>query len=303
MRRVQVACSLVVACGLVGVRALSSHVAGTAHVSGLRRAAVRAGAVERFGRGSLPLLRLQGGVGQEDAEPVQTPAASLSRMMHISPEHVADAALAVFFFAVTIGLLHWADRRLCGDRDGDLASTMYLFSLLSSPMLFFAGRVPPPFPAFVLCSSIAFICGIAAGVFVCVGVFVSEFFAPGVGEDVSSPVADIFGVLLFAGLLLLTTPFFVPTFGLAADGFWLFQTLGLAILGWFSVRLGFSVPQILMALESSFSSSGGYGVALQSLAQWLLGHGCLYGIAYGMALVASNVRRVVRMLLNELLKR
>ena len=110
-------------------------------------------------------------------------------------------------------------------------------------------------------------------------------------------------MLWFAGVLVLTVPFFVPTFGLAADGFWLFQTLGLAILGLFSVRLGFSVPLILMALESSFSSSGGYGVALQSLAPWLLGHGCLYGIAYGMALVASNLRRVVRMLLNELLKR
>ena len=64
MRPVQVACILVVACGLVAARAHSSHVAGTVHVSGLRR--VRAGAVERFGRGSLPLLRLQGGEEQED---------------------------------------------------------------------------------------------------------------------------------------------------------------------------------------------------------------------------------------------
>ena len=339
MRRVQVACSLVVACGPVAARAHSSHVAGTAHVSGLRRAAVRAGAVERFGRGSLPLLRLRGGNeqffikttsypdlkpnpalestihlvfrlrGGEDAEPVQSRrrrrlarrllAASWSLMMHISPEHVPDAALAVLFFAVTIGLLHWADLRL---QVPNPMFSRYLFFLLSSPVLFFAGRVPPPFPAFVLCSSYAFIGGIAVGVVVYIVLFFeAKMGIGGPGEDISP--GPIFGVLWFAGVLVLTVPFFVPTFGLAADGFWLFQTLGLAILGLFSVRLGFSVPLILMALESSFSSSGGYGVALQSLAPWLLGHGCLYGIAYGMALVASNLRRVVRMLLNELLKR
>ena len=331
MRRVQVACSLVVACGLVDARAHSSHVAGTAHVSVLRRSAVRAGAVERFGRGSLPLLRLRGGneqlfikttsypdlkpnpalestihlvfrlrggEEQEDAKPVQTPAASRSHMMHISPRHV-DAALAGFFFAVTIGLLHWADLRL---QVPNPMFSRYLFFLLSSPVLFFAGRVPPPFPAFVLCSSYAFIGGIAVGVVVYIVLFFeAKMGIGGPGEDISP--GPIFGVLWFAGVLVLTVPFFVPTFGLAADGFWLFQTLGLAILGLFSVRLGFSVPLILMALESSFSSSGGYGVALQSLAPWLLGHGCLYGIAYGMALVASNLRRVVRMLLNELLKR
>ena len=187
MRRVQVTCSLVVACGLVAARAHSSHVAGTAHVSGLRRAEVRAGAVERFGRGSLPLLRLRGGSEQlfskttsypdlkpnpalestihlvfrlrggeeqEDAKPVQTPAASRSHMMHISPRHV-DAALAGFFFAVTIGLLHWANRMVF---DGDYPGNPprgYLFVLLSSPMLFFAGPVPPPFPTVVPCSSLA----------------------------------------------------------------------------------------------------------------------------------------------------
>ena len=60
MRRVQVACRLVVACGLVAARAHSSHVTAAVHVSGLRRSAVRAGAVER----SLPLLRLRGGSEQ-----------------------------------------------------------------------------------------------------------------------------------------------------------------------------------------------------------------------------------------------
>ena len=127
MRRVQVACSLVVACGPVAARAHSSHVAGTAHVSGLRRAEVRAGAVERFGRGSLPLLRLRGGNEQlfikttsypdlkpnpalestihlvfrlrggeelqEDAKPVQTRAASWPRMIHLWTRTYASTAL------------------------------------------------------------------------------------------------------------------------------------------------------------------------------------------------------------------
>ena len=55
--------ALVVACGLAAARAHSSPVAAAAHVSGLRPA-VRAGAIERCGRGSLSLLRLRGGTEQ-----------------------------------------------------------------------------------------------------------------------------------------------------------------------------------------------------------------------------------------------
>ena len=55
--------ALVVACGLAAARAHSSPAAAAAHVSGLRPA-VRAGAIERCGRGSLSLLRLRGGTEQ-----------------------------------------------------------------------------------------------------------------------------------------------------------------------------------------------------------------------------------------------
>ena len=55
--------ALVVACGLAAARAHSSPAAAAAHVSGLRPA-VRAGVIERCGRGSLSLLRLRGGTEQ-----------------------------------------------------------------------------------------------------------------------------------------------------------------------------------------------------------------------------------------------
>ena len=55
--------ALVVACGLAAARAHSSPAAAAAHVSALRPA-VRAGAIERCGRGSLSLLRLRGGTEQ-----------------------------------------------------------------------------------------------------------------------------------------------------------------------------------------------------------------------------------------------
>ena len=55
--------ALVVACGLAATRAHSSPSAAAAHVSALRPA-VRAGAIERCGRGSLSLLRLRGGTEQ-----------------------------------------------------------------------------------------------------------------------------------------------------------------------------------------------------------------------------------------------
>ena len=181
---------------------------------------------------------------QEDAKPDQAPTGSL--MMYISPKHV-DAALAGFFLAVTIGLLHRAlDRMVFGDRDGDPASR-YLFVLLSSPMLFFAGPVPPPFPAFMICSSIAFIGGIA--------VF---FSGP---EDAGFKLAVAGGLLLT--IFKISNNFFVPTLGLA--------------IGYITT------PTTLLASPLA---------ALKFLAcPWLLGHGCLYG----MALVSSNLRREVRM--------
>ena len=148
-------------------------------------------------------------------------------------------------------------------------------------MLFFAGRVPPPFPPFVLCSSISFICGIAAGVL--------AFFSMGISpepQDLAQCIILFISAFCFAGLLLLTTLFFVPTFGLAADDFWLFQTLALAFMGLISF------PQIWGYVSYN-------GVDLQRDLQWLLGHGCLYGIAYSMALVASSLRRVVRMRLKR----
>ena len=55
--------ALVVACGLAAARAHSSPSAAAAHVSALRPA-VRAGAIERCGRGSRALLRLRGGTEQ-----------------------------------------------------------------------------------------------------------------------------------------------------------------------------------------------------------------------------------------------
>ena len=249
MRRVQVACSLVVACGLVAARAHSSHVAGTVHVSGLRR--VRAGAVERFGRGSLPLLRLRGGEEQKDAKPVQTPAASRLFMMHISPEHI-DAALAGFFLAVTIGLLIWADRRVL--RDAPDEPSGHLLVLLSSSFLFLAGPTPPPIPDFVLCSGIAF-----GAITVISSVLLGGNYAG-------------FKLAVASGLLL---TLFKISSDISYSNF-LVPTLGLA--------LGYSTtPKKLLASPL---------VALKFLVSpWLLGHGCLYGMALG----ASNLRRVVRM--------
>ena len=55
--------ALVVACGLAAAMAHSSPAAAAAHVSALRPA-VRAGAIERCGRGSRALLRLRGGTEQ-----------------------------------------------------------------------------------------------------------------------------------------------------------------------------------------------------------------------------------------------
>lgn len=130
---------------------------------------------------------------QEDAKPVETPAASLK--MHISPKHV-DATLAGFFLAVTIGLLHWADRMV-----GDGSPSGYFFGppLLSSSFLFFAGPVPPPIRAFMFCSGIAFVGGIA--------VF---FSGP---EDAGFKLAVAGGLLLT--IFKLSNNFFVPTLGLA----------------------------------------------------------------------------------------
>ena len=178
---------------------------------------------------------------QEDAKPDQAPAGSL--MMHISPKHV-DAALAGFFLAVTIGLLHWADRTI-----GDGSPSGYFFGppLLSSSFLFFAGPVPPPIRAFMFCSSIAFIGGIA--------VF---FSGP---EDAGFKLAVAGGLLLT--IFKISNNFFVPTLGLA--------------IGYITT------PTTLLASPLA---------ALKFLAcPWLLGHGCLYG----MALVSSNLRREVRM--------
>ena len=164
-------------------------------------------------------------------------------MMHISPKHV-DAALAGFFLAVTIGLLHWADRTI-----GDGSPSGYFFGppLLSSSFLFFAGPVPPPIRAFMFCSSIAFIGGIA--------VF---FSGP---EDAGFKLAVAGGLLLT--IFKISNNFFVPTLGLA--------------IGYITT------PTSLLASPLA---------ALKFLAcPWLLGHGCLYG----MALVSSNLRREVRM--------
>jgi hypothetical protein len=164
-------------------------------------------------------------------------------MMHISPKHV-DAALAGFFLAVTIGLLHWADRMV-----GDGTPSGYFFGppLLSSSFLFFAGPVPPPIRAFMFCSGIAFIGGIA--------VF---FSGP---EDAGFKLAVAGGLLLT--IFKISNNFFVPTLGLA--------------IGYITT------PASLLASPLA---------ALKFLAcPWLLGHGCLYG----MALVSSNLRREVRM--------
>ena len=56
--------AIAVACSLAVTRAHSTQVVAAAHVSGLSRSAVRAGAVEHCGRGSLSLLRLRGGSEQ-----------------------------------------------------------------------------------------------------------------------------------------------------------------------------------------------------------------------------------------------
>jgi len=54
------------------------------------------------------------------------------------------------------------------------------------------------------------------------------------------------------------------------------------------------VPTLGLAFGYSYTPTKLFAsprLALKLLALWLLGHGCLYG----MALVASNLRRVVRM--------
>ena len=70
-------------------------------------------------------------------------------------------------------------------------------------MLFFAGPVPPPFPAFVFCSSIAFIGGIAARI--AVGALVVY---PG-------PFSFAGGLGLLLTISKISYHFFVPTLGLA----------------------------------------------------------------------------------------
>ena len=178
---------------------------------------------------------------QEDAKEAEKPAPSL--MMRLSPKHL-DAVLAGVCLAVTIGLLHWADRMV-----GDGTPSGYFFAppLMSSSFLFFAGPVPPPIRAFLLCSAIAFIGGIAV------------FFSG--AEDTGFKLAVAGGLLLT--LFKISNNFFVPTLGLA--------------IGYITT------PATLLASPLA---------TLKFLAcPWLLGHGCLYG----MALASSNLRREVRM--------
>jgi hypothetical protein len=178
---------------------------------------------------------------QEDAkEEAKAPAPSL--MMKISPKHV-DAVLAGVCLAVTIGLLHWADRMV---GDGTPAGYFFAPPLMSSSFLFFAGPVPPPIRAFLLCSGIAFIGAMAV------------FFSG--AEDAGFKLAVVGGLLLT--LFKISNNFFVPTLGLA--------------IGYITT------PATLLASPLA---------ALKFVAcPWLLGHGCLYG----MALASSNLRREVR---------
>ena len=178
---------------------------------------------------------------QEDQKEAEKPAPSL--MMQISPKHV-DAVLAGVCLAFTIGMLHWADRMVS---DGTPAGYFFAPPLMSSSFLFFAGPVPPPIRAFLLCSVIAFIGGIAV------------YFSG--SEDTGFKLGVMGGLLLT--LFKISNNFFVPTLGLA---------------------IGFiTTPATLLASPLA---------ALKFLAcPWLLGHGCLYG----MALASSNLRREVRM--------
>ena len=116
-----------------------------------------------------------------------------SAMLRISPR-VVDAILAGAALAFSTCLLHGIDRAL-----GDFAPPFFAPPLMPSGLLFFAGPVPPPAKAFLWCSLIAYIFGIAV-----------YFSGP---EDTAFKVASAGGLLLT--LFKTTNNFFVPTLGLA----------------------------------------------------------------------------------------